>query len=48
MSVKFLTKRKISQFTQSEDDQCWSKHVMCIHSDVEEILKFKNLKGLES
>jgi hypothetical protein len=31
-----------------EDDQCWSKHVVCITSDVEEILTFKSYKVLKS
>jgi hypothetical protein len=30
-----------------EDDQCWSKHVVCIRHDVEEILKFKAFKGFK-
>jgi hypothetical protein len=30
----------ISNFRDFEDDQCWSKHVVCIHtSDVEDIFK---------
>jgi hypothetical protein len=29
-----------------EDDQCWSKHVVCIH--VEKILTFKTFKGFKS
>jgi hypothetical protein len=31
----------------AEDSQCWSKHVACIHSDVEEILKFKTFNGFK-
>jgi hypothetical protein len=27
-----------------EDDQYWSKNVVCIHHDVEEILTFKTFK----
>jgi hypothetical protein len=30
-----------------EDDQCWSKHVVWIHRDVEEILKFRTFKGFK-
>jgi hypothetical protein len=30
-----------------EDDQCWSKHVACIHSDVEDILNFKTSEAFK-
>jgi hypothetical protein len=51
ISQKWNLRTEAQQFHQKfyrpEDDQYWSKHVVCIHHDLEEVLTFKAFKGFK-